>query len=234
MSRIDPKRLLALLVLVAAIVGASPGRAQACSCVEWPPEKRMADADQVFLGRYVRPGPDGDGNKVRFDVLLSVKGDVGRTFELPRQTELTCERSFQDRELSLVLVVKGRIPICAGNFDLDKILPSLGEYLALGGRATAAPALDAVKVALAGKLRGKKVSVYAPALAGKSVQLGTTRASFVDARGEELHAVSGATSDGVTYVVWRTPDAIANWFLVAPVKGKLTVVYELKRDLKIK
>ncbi len=226
--------VLVLAGLLTALAGA-PRRAAACSCVDWPPEKRMADASQVFLGRYLRPGPEGDGSKLRFEVLHALKGELGHVFELPRQTELECERSFQDRELALVLVVKGRIPICAGNFDLDKLMPTLGDYLTLGGNASPAPAMDAIKLALAGRLgHAHKLNVYAPTLKGKTAQIGATRLSFVDVKGEELYAVSGVTSGPVTYVVLRTPESIATWFLVAPVRGRLAIAYELKRDLKIK
>ena len=228
------RRTIVLAGLVVALAS-THRRAEACSCVEWPPEKRMADASQVFLGRYLRPGPDGDGSKLRFEVLDSLKGEVGHTFELPRQSELECERSFTDRELALVLVVKGRIPICAGNFDLDKLMPTLGEYFALSGHASPAPTMDAIKVALAGKLgHARKLTMYAPQLAGKAVQVGATKISFVDSRGEVLPALSGATSGSVSYVVLRTPDSIATWSLIAPARGHLSIAYELKRDLKIR
>jgi hypothetical protein len=224
--------IVATLVLGPALPVA---HAQTCSCVEWPPERRMAEADQVFLGRYLRAASDSDGGKLRFEVLHGLKGTPGHRVELPRQSDVECERSFNNLELALVFVVKGRIPICAGNFDLDKMMPTVGDYLRLSGGASAAPALEAVKLALVGHLpRGAQVEVYAPALKGKSVQVGGTRVRFVDARSEELLALSGTAAGAVQFVALRSPDSIATWLLLSPVKGKLGVVYEFKRDLKLK
>jgi len=218
-------------VLVVMVALAAPRLAAACGCVDWPPERQMAEADQVFVGRYVRPGPDEEGGKLRFDVLESLKGEVGHRFEIPRPPESDCERNFENKELAIVFVAKGHVPVCGGNVDIDKALPTLGDYLTLAGHAQPAPSLAVMKIALAGRLgSARKLKVYAPALAGKSLSVGSTQVSFVDGNGEDLFAASGVTSSVVSYVVLRSQH-IATHLLIAPVQGKLQVVYALKRNL---
>lgn len=193
----------------------------------------MAEADRVFLGRYRRPGPDGDGGKLRFEVLQSLKGEAGARLELARPDADDCERTFQEGELALVFVVKGHLPVCAGNVDLDAILPTLGEYLTLAGGASPAPALPAVQLALAGRIgRGRQVSVYAPSLKGRSIAVGGTKVTFVDSRGDGLLTLSGTTRGALSYLALRGPDGIATFLLVAPDRGRPAIAAQLKRDLR--
>jgi hypothetical protein len=221
-----------LVVVVAAF--SMPRVSSACSCVDWPAERQMAEADQVFVGRYVRPGPDEEGGKLRFDVLESLKGEVGHRFEIPRPPDNDCERSFQNKELAIVFVTKGRVPVCGGNIDIDKALPSLGSYLTLAGHAQTAPSLAAMKVALAGRLgSARKLKVYAPALKGRTLSMGSTQLSFIDGNGEDLPAADGVTSSVISYVVLRAHH-FATYLLIAPVQGKLQIVYSLKRDLTLR
>jgi hypothetical protein len=225
------RRLGILVVLVALAV---PRLAAACGCVDWPAERQMAEADQVFVGRYVRPGPDDEGDKLRFDVLESLKGDVGHRFEITRPPEGDCERSFENKELAVVFVAKGHVPVCGGNVDIDKALPLLGDYLTLAGHAQPEPSLAVMKIALAGRLGStRKLKVYAPTLTGKSVTVGSTQVSFVDGNGADLFAASGVTSSVVSYVVLRSQH-IATYLLIAPVQGKLQIVHALKRDLTLR
>jgi hypothetical protein len=226
--------VLAIVPMVVLGTLAAPRVSAACSCVDWPAERQMAEADQVFVGRYVRPGPDEDGTKLRFDVIESLKGEVGHRFEIPRPPDSDCERSFQNKELAIVFVAKNRVPVCGGNVDIDKALPSLGDYLTLAGRAQPAPSLAAMKVALAGRLgSARKLKVYAPTLKGKTVSIDSTQVSFTDSNGEDLPAASGVTSSVISYVVLRAHH-FATYLMIAPVQGKLQIVYSLKRDLTLR
>jgi hypothetical protein len=131
----------------------------------------------------------------------------------------------------MVFVVKSHLPTCAGNVDLDLLMPSLGQYF---GNAEQGPALDAVKLALVGKVHGKKVSVYAPPLAGKHLVVGGTNVAFIDSKADDLISVAGATKGGVSYVSITTPERMATYFLVGRETGKLAVLAKLERDLKLK
>jgi hypothetical protein len=205
--------------------------ASACACVDWPPERRMAEAERVFIGRTVAQPSEAASEFVQFTVLETLKGTPSARFDLRRVND-DCERSFQRGELALVFVVKGHAPTCSGNVDLDQLMPNLGEYMA--GEGGGHPDLEALKLALVGKVRGAKTTVYAPALAGKSVRVGSTQVSFVDKRADELLSIGGVTRGSVTYVALRAPDQIATYVLLGREKGKLTVLHTLKKDLKIK
>jgi hypothetical protein len=194
----------------------------------------MAEADQVFIGRYARPGPDEEGGKLRFDVLESLKGDVPHRFEMPRPPDGDCERTFQNQELAVVFISKGHVPVCSGNVDIDKALPSLGDYLRLAGHAATEPSWEAMKVALTGRVgSARKLKIYSPPLKGKKMAVGSTQVSFIDGNGEDLYAASGVTGNNVSYVVLRSPQHVAIYLLIARVQGKLSVVYAVKRDLKL-
>ena len=164
------RRALLLVFAVIAICGASRA-ARACACVDWPPERRMAEADVIFIGRTdARPREDA-AERVHFSVIEVLKGAPARELAIARHPDDDCDRSFQRGELALVFEVKGRMPVCAGNVDLDALMPTLGDYLG-GDTAKARPDLDALKLALQGKVRGAKATVYAPALAGTTLQVG--------------------------------------------------------------
>jgi hypothetical protein len=218
----------AFLVVMAGLLLARPARA--CGCVDWPAERRMAEAAHVFIGRTpIKIDENDSGQNVHFTVLEVLKGEPAAKIDIPKVYD-DCERSFGRGELALVFVVKGHLPVCGGNVDLEKLMPTLGEYM--GGDQQ--PSLDALKLALSGRVHGSKMSVYAPTLAGRSLQVGSTKVSFVNKKGEELLDVGGTTHGSLTWVVLRTPEAIADYFLIGRENGRLAVLEKLHRDLKIK
>jgi len=204
--------------------------AVACGCVDWPPERRLAEAERIFIGRTASHPTEQAIDFVQFTVLETLKGSPTDHFDLKRVSD-DCERSFQRGELALVFVVKGHAPTCAGNVDLEQLMPTLGEYL--GGDQT--PSTEALKLALTGRVKGAKATVYAPALAGKTLQVGSTKVSFVHSgKTDELLTVGGTTRGSLTYVALRAPDQVATYLLLGREKGRLAILSELKRDLKIK
>jgi hypothetical protein len=224
------RALLCCLVSLALAGLSRP--AHACACVDWPPERRMAEAERIFIGRTVAQPSEAASDFVQFTVIETLKGTPMARFDLQRVSD-DCERSFNRGELALVFVVKGHAPTCAGNVDIDQLMPTLGQYM--GGEGGGGhPDLEAVKLALAGKVRGSKATVYAPGLVGRSVRIGSTQVSFVDKRADELLSAGGVTHGAVTYVALRAPDQVATYVLLGRDKGKLTVLTTVKKDLKIK
>jgi hypothetical protein len=226
-------RLLLAVIAVASLVAlARP--ASACGCVDWPPDRRLSEADIVFLGRTAEKPMEDSGSFTHFSVIETIKGTPQGHMQLARHPDDDCERTFQRGELALVFVVKGKLPVCAGNVDIDALMPSMGQYLGYEQQNPPSPGLDALKLALAGKVKGPKQSVYAPGLAGKTVKIGSTQVSFVDKKGDELTAVSGVSRGTLTYVALRDPDNIAYYVLIGREKGKQAVLSTLRKDLKIK
>ena len=226
-------RVLTVVIAVASLVAWSRP-ARACGCVDWPPERRMTEADIVFVGRTADKVMEDSGGVTHFTVLATIKGPAQAHMQLQRHPEDDCERTFQRGELALVFVVKGRLPVCAGNVDLDALMPTMGQYLAYEQQNPAPPGLDALKLALAGKVKGGKQSVYAPGLAGKTVKIGGTLVSFVDKKADELSAVSGVTRGALTDGALRDPDNVAYYALVGSDKGKQVILATLRKDFKIK
>jgi hypothetical protein len=226
-------RVLTAVVAVASLVAL--GRpASACGCVDWPPERRMTEADIVFLGRTAEKPMEDAGAFTHFTVIETLKGTPQGHMQLARHPDDDCERTFQRGELALVFVVKGKLPVCAGNVDIDALMPSMGQYLGHEQPNPPTPGIDALKLALAGKVKGSKQSVYAPGLAGKTVKIGSTQVSFVDKKSDELTAVSGVSRGSLTYVALRDPDNVAYYALVGRERGKSVVLASLRKDLKIK
>ena len=222
-------RTLGWVLVVAAIFWTRP--ASACGCVDWPPERRIAEADRIFLGRTAKEVSEEGAGQWHFNVLAVFKGESAGKIAVERVTGDDCERSFNRGELAMVFVVKGHLPTCAGNVDLDQLMPSLGQYF---GNEEQGPSLDAVKLALNGRVHGKKVSIYAPPLAGKHLTVGSTNVTFVNTKGDELVSVAGATRGAVSYVSMTTPERMATYFLVGRESGKLAVLTQLERNLKFK
>lgn len=219
------------IVAFFTLTGVARANNSDCTCVDWPAERRMTEADQVFLGRFVERATEGDKEALRFDVVHALKGVVGAKHVVRRGFDLECDRSFKKGELALVFVKGGRMPICAGNVDLDHVLPTFGAYL--DGGATAP--LDVLKVALAGRFgKVKKAWAYMPAYAGKKLQTGATQVLLVGKPADDLAVVGGTTVGPLSYVSIRRPDGIASYVLVAKEKGRLVVIAQLDRDLKLK
>jgi len=219
---------LALCITLALL---APRLASACGCVDWPPERRIAEADRIFLGRTAKEVSEEAAGQWHFNVLTVFKGESAGKIAVERVTGDDCERSFNRGELAMVFVVKGHLPTCAGNVDLDQLMPSLGQYF---GNEEQGPSLDAVKLALVGRVHGKKQTIYAPPLAGKHLTVGSTAVSFIGNKAEDLVSVAGATKGAVSYVSVLTPERVATYFLVGRETGKLGILAQLQRDLKLK
>jgi hypothetical protein len=227
------RALLCCLVSLALVSLCRPARA--CACVDWPPERRMAEAERIFIGRTAAQPSEAASEFVQFTVIETLKGTPMAHFDLQRVSD-DCERSFNRGELALVFVVKGHAPTCAGNVDLDALMPTLGQYMGgEGGEGGGGhPDLEALKLALAGKVHGAKTTVYSAGMAGKSVRVGSTLVSFVDKRADELLSAGGVTHGPITYVALRAPDQVATYVLLGRDKGKLTILSTVRKDLKIK
>jgi len=190
--------------------------ALACGCVDWPSDRRMKEADRVFLARAKKRSASDDLQ--HFDVLLWLKGEVpGKEYALHRG-EGDCERTFNTGELALVFEAQGKMPVCNGNVDLDKLLPTLGDYLGPSEPVSK----QAIAVALAGHVHGK-TSMYYPPLAKRSLAVKGGNVTFTDTKGEALPVVTAVGRGGFTHVTLREP-AGTTWTLVGRDHGNLSVL----------
>ena len=64
------------------------------------------------------------------------------------------------------------------------------------------------------------------------MQIGSARVRFVNDRGAVLPALSGVSGRAMSWLVYRTPDRLARFVLVAGARP--AILYELKRDLALK
>lgn len=213
------------------LLSAMRARAGDCICVDWPAERRLAEASAVYLARYVDHSVQGPKDALRFKVIHSLKGEARGDHTVERPYDLECDRSFQKGELALVFEVKGRLPICGGNVDLDKLLPTFDTYLQGGSEA---PSMEALSKALAGRWKASKVSAYLPAYANKTLSAGGTQVRFAEKFTDDLSVVSGTELGPLGFVSLRRPDGIATYVLLAKERGKWKVLASLDRDTKLK
>lgn len=223
-------RVLPLVVVGAIALPAVARAASDCSCIDWPASRRMSEAQEVFLGRFRGRSTEGPSEVLRFTVIHSMKGAHEGDHTVRRPLEQDCERSFQKDELALVFVSEGHLPICGGNVDIDKLLPTFTSYLEGGSPV---PSLEALRVALAGRVgAGSKVKVYTPAYAGKTLKVGGTQVQFLAKGADQLPVVNGTTAGSLSFVAIGRPGGLTSYVLVAPEHGKLSVIARLDRDPK--
>lgn len=215
------KTLLVALVLLTAHT------TWACGCVDWASDRRMTEADRVFLGRAKKRSATDDLQ--HFSVLLWLKGQVpGTEYAIKRATDDDCERTFSAGELALVFEAHGKMPVCNGNVDLDDVMPTLGDYL--GEASTAMPALDAVTKALTGMLgRDKKVVLYCPQLSSSTLNVGGTQVTFTATHRDDLGTLTAVTRSDVTWVRLHRASGSTSTVLVGREHGKLVILSNLER-----
>jgi hypothetical protein len=214
-------RALVLLSLLAA------HDAFACACVDWPVDRRMKEADRVFLARAKKRTSADDIQ--HFAVLLWLKGEApGAEYALPAG-QGDCEKTFNTDEVALVFEAHGKMPVCNGNVDLDAILPTLGDYL--GGSSNDA-ARDVIALALGGEIHGKQPVLYAPFdKQSLSVRGGTAR--FTATNGDATPVLSTVTRGEFTHVTLRRPDGTV-YKLIVRERGKLRVIESTLRPVVMK
>ncbi|MEO6953604.1 MAG: hypothetical protein ABI321_17515 [Polyangia bacterium] len=215
------KTLLVALVLLVA------NTTWACGCVDWSSDRRMTEADRVFLARAKKR--DGSDDLQHFTVLLWLKGRVpGAEYAIKRATDDDCERTFTTGELALVFEAHGKMPVCNGNVDLDDVLPTLGDYLVEA--STAMPALDSVTKALTGRFgRDKKVTLYCPQLSGSTLSAGGTQVTFTATHKDDLGTLTAVTRGDVTWVRLHRASGSSSTVLVGRERGKLVILASLER-----
>ena len=215
------KTLLVALVLLTAQTSF------ACACVDWASDRRMAEADRVYLARAKKRS--GADDLQHFTVLLWLKGQVpGVEYAIKRSTDDYCERTFTAGELALVFEAHGKMPVCNGNVDLDDLLPTLGDYLQEA--STAMPSVEGVTKALEGRLgREKKLTMYNPQLARTTLHVGGTQVTFTATHRDELDTLTAVTRGEVTWVRLRRASGSSSTVLVGRERGKLVILAGVER-----
>jgi hypothetical protein len=211
-GRLSRPLALALVILLSA------ADALACGCVDWPADRRMAEADRVFLARAKKRTASDELQ--HFDVLLWLKGEVHGADYAIQRADGDCERTFTTGELALVFEAHGKMPVCNGNVDLDAILPTLGDYL--GGSTDGVPR-EALALALAGRVHGK-ATLYYPPLGNQTLETKGAHVAFSSMSADKLPVLTASTRGGLTHVTLRQPDGAFVWTLVGPDHGKFTVL----------
>ena len=215
------KTLLVALVLLAA------NTSFACGCVDWASDRRMAEADRVFLARAKKRS--GADELQHFTVLLWLKGQVpGAEYAIKRATDDDCERTFTAGELALVFEAHGKMPVCNGNVDLDDVLPTLGDYLS--ETSTAMPSVEGVTKALEGRLGlQKKLTLYNPQLASTTLHVGGAQVTFSATHRDDLGTLTAVTRGDLTWVRLRRASGASSSVLVGKERGKLVVLAGVER-----
>ena len=192
-------------VLLLCWVG-RPAPVAACACIGLGPQDHFDRAELVFVGRAARARRQGDRLLQPVHVLQALKGRPGKQVVLSREAKAlnTCERSFEEDEVALVFLTKGRAGICAGNYALEVQMERLDEYLKLAGAAEGGVTLPVLEAALGPALdgvprRGPLAVAFAPLVGQRSATLrlvsGSERAAVLIhgalAHGP-MHLLSGA------------------------------------------
>ena len=218
----------ALFLSLLAGLLAVPEVAAACSCVLRKPAEYMDAADKVFVGMAFEAEEKGEDLVQHFQVFTVLKGDLGRTFTLRRPSKKlsTCDNVYRSREVALVLVRKGAVSVCDGNYALSVQLPSLAAYVKHSKVKTDVPELAELAKAFRATLKPylhkrKEVWVRHPPLDGKDVDIHGTTFHFVADRAKPDVRIDAAFSAGLIHFVdaYFVPEGVRSRVLMGHAKA---------------
>lgn len=199
-----PAATLAATALL-ALAGA-PRTADACSCMSRSADQYFKQAQLVFMARAGKEQREGKRTRQALNVLHTLKGRPGKVFNLrrPGGSRSTCDRIFREGEVALVLVVKGAVSVCAGNYDLKAVqLEKMASYFELGRKIarTRPPRLKEIRTALAVALKGRldnrsSVPVTYKPLADKRARIGKCTLHFGSNRLKHAAEIDAALHSG--------------------------------------
>lgn len=217
------------IVALAAVFIARP--AHACSCVGQTDEEYLARAQRVFLVRADAADALEKGFRQRVTVLFTLKGAASKQYIIDRPDGGTmCDRTLASGEVALLFVRDGQARICDGNYAMSVQFPRLEATLAAaqvpkGKLGLAALRLAVEKASSDALSKSKTATVFFPALAPATFEVGNTHVSIVRvAKPDSLQIERGLSFGRYHLVTVRTPGRESRFEAIIGMSGKQATI----------